>query len=146
MLWCVHILVMTLLTLLTLLFLSCVGLYCYCEHFSVAGVVIWLCRIVGLSVADVMLAQVPIKMCFAWGVLLTLVCDGTAAAVIDACLLQRYLPTGVVDDLLDNTSDVTVALGVVVDTELGGSLVVLGVSGEDTAALTLSSNDTTHGC
>lgn len=50
------------------------------------------------------------------------------------------------DDLLDNTSDVTVALGVVVNTELGGSLVVLGVSGEDTTALSLSSNDPTHCC
>ena len=59
-------------------------------------------------------------------------------------VLKRHLPTGIVDNLLDNTSDVTVALGVVVDTQLGGSLVVLGVSGEDTTALSLSSNDTTH--
>ncbi len=50
------------------------------------------------------------------------------------------------DDLLDNTSDVTVALGVVVNAELGRSLVVLGVSGEDTTALSLSSNDPTHCC
>lgn len=60
--------------------------------------------------------------------------------------MPQYLPTSVVDDLLDDTSDVTVALGVVVNAELGGGLVVLGVSGEDTTALTLSSNDTTHCC
>lgn len=48
------------------------------------------------------------------------------------------------DDLLNHTSDVTVALGVVVDTQLGRSLVVLGVSGEDATALSLSSNDPTH--
>lgn len=69
-----------------------------------------------------------------------LMCDGCCSL----CLLERYLPTSVVDDLLNNTADVTVALSVVVDTELGGSLVVLGVSGEDTTALSLSSNDPTH--
>lgn len=66
---------------------------------------------------------------------------GTTAA---ACCLLRHLPTSIVDDLLDDTTNVTVLLGVVVDTQLGRSLVVLGVSGEDTTALSLSSNDPTH--
>lgn len=57
----------------------------------------------------------------------------------------EYSPTSIVDNLLNNTSNVSVALGVVVDTQLGRSLVVLGVSGEDTTALSLSSNDPTHG-
>lgn len=72
--------------------------------------------------------------------------DTGASAAEWLLLIKRHLPTSVVDDLLDNTSDVTVALGVVVDTELGGGLVVLGVSGEDTTALSLSSNDPTHCC
>ena len=47
----------------------------------------------------------------------------------------------VVDDLLDEATDVTVALGEVEGAELGGTLPVVGVSLEDSSALTLVAND-----
>jgi hypothetical protein len=46
-----------------------------------------------------------------------------------------------VDDLLDETTDVTVALGKVKGTELGGRDTVVGVRAEDSAALTLVADD-----
>jgi hypothetical protein len=53
--------------------------------------------------------------------------------------------TGIVDDLTDDSTDVTVTLGKVESTELGGTLTVLGVSLEDASmALALSTNNTTH--
>lgn len=53
--------------------------------------------------------------------------------------------TGVMDDLLDNTSDVSVSLGVVEISELSSALSEPGVGGEDrTSTLSLVSNDTTH--
>lgn len=53
--------------------------------------------------------------------------------------------TGVMDNLLDNTSDVSVSLGVIEISELGSTLSQTGVGGEDGAStLSLVSNDTTH--
>lgn len=53
--------------------------------------------------------------------------------------------TGVMDDLSDNSSDVSVSLGVVEISELGSALSEPGVGGEDrTSTLSLVSNDTTH--
>lgn len=51
-------------------------------------------------------------------------------------------PTSVVDDLANNTTDVTVLLGKVEVTETGGVLVVVGVGLEDTTRLPLGTNDT----
>lgn len=54
---------------------------------------------------------------------------------------ERSTTTGVVDDLLHNTTDVAVALGIVERSELSRGLVQPGVGGEDgTAALTLVAN------
>lgn len=54
---------------------------------------------------------------------------------------ERSTTTGVVDDLLHNTTDVAVALGIVERSELRRGLVQPGVGGEDgTAALTLVAN------
>ena len=54
---------------------------------------------------------------------------------------QRSPPAGVVDDLLDDSLDVAIALAKVVDAQLGGSLAVLVVRAEDESvglSLTLS--------
>lgn len=55
-----------------------------------------------------------------------------------------YSPASVVDDLADNTTDVTVLLGKVEVTETRGVLVVVGVGLEDTTRLPLGTNDTLH--
>lgn len=54
--------------------------------------------------------------------------------------MQTNVPAGVVDDLLHKTTDVAVALGVVVGTEPGRSLVVVRVGLENATALTLRSD------
>jgi type 1 fimbria pilin len=46
-----------------------------------------------------------------------------------------------VDDLLHQATDVTVALGKVESTELGGTDTVVGVGLEDTSGFTLVAND-----
>ena len=54
---------------------------------------------------------------------------------------QRSPPAGVVDDLLDDSLDVSISLAKVVDAQLGGSLAVLVVRAEDESvglSLTLS--------
>ena len=51
-----------------------------------------------------------------------------------------YVPAGVVDDLLDKATDVAVALGKVVRTELRRGLVQPRVGGENATALTLSTD------
>jgi len=58
---------------------------------------------------------------------------------------QRCATSRVVDDLLDETLDIAVTFGVVEATELGGSLTMLGLSGEDASStLSLTADDTTH--
>jgi len=58
---------------------------------------------------------------------------------------KRSTTTRVVDNRLDDTTNVTVAFGIVQSTELGGSLTTLYVGLEDTSStLTLSTNNTTH--
>jgi len=54
--------------------------------------------------------------------------------------------SGIVDDLLDEATNVSRALSVVEGAELGGSLPVLHVGGENgSVSLTLSANTATHG-
>jgi len=68
-----------------------------------------------------------------------------AVRVAEVHLNQGRAAPGVVDDLLDDTLDVAVALTVVIDAELRGTLAVLGVGHEDSAgALTLAPDDTAH--
>lgn len=56
---------------------------------------------------------------------------------------QRSTTASVVDDLLDYTTDVAVTLSIVVSTELGWGLVVVGVRLENTTVFTLRSDDST---
>lgn len=53
--------------------------------------------------------------------------------------------TRIVDDVLYDSLDVSIALGVIDGPELGGALPALGVSRENgSGTLTLGTNDTTH--
>lgn len=64
--------------------------------------------------------------------------------VAERHLCERCSTARVVDDVLDDTTDVSMALGVVVGPELRGSLVEANVRSEDrAAALPLVANDTT---
>lgn len=56
---------------------------------------------------------------------------------------ERSTSTSVVDDLLDDTSDVSISLSEVVVSELGWVLVQVGVGLEDTTRLSLRTNNTT---
>jgi hypothetical protein len=65
--------------------------------------------------------------------------------VAELNLGERGATSGVVDDVLDNSLDVSITLGVVQSTKLGSSLSVGVVGFEDrSTTLTLSTNDTTH--
>jgi hypothetical protein len=58
---------------------------------------------------------------------------------------ERGTTTGIVDDVLNDSLDVTITLGVINGPELGCSLPALGVSRENgSGTLTLGTNDTTH--
>lgn len=72
---------------------------------------------------------------------------GSDDCAIEGHLLAccKYSPTSVVDDLLDDTTDVPVSLRVVVVPELGWVLVQVGVGLEDPTGLSLRANDTTPG-
>lgn len=55
--------------------------------------------------------------------------------------------TGIVDDFLDDTADVTLTFGEIQSAKFSGTLAMLGVSLEDSSVtLTLGSNDATHFC
>lgn len=54
---------------------------------------------------------------------------------------ESALPSGVVDDLLDETTNVAVALSEVEGAELGRGDTVVRVRTEDSAALTLVADD-----
>lgn len=58
------------------------------------------------------------------------------------CEQDGNAPSGVVDDVLDNTTDVTVLLGEVESTESRGGLVQVRVRLEDTSGLSLVLDDT----
>jgi hypothetical protein len=55
---------------------------------------------------------------------------------------DSHEPSSVVDDVLDNTTDVTVLLGKVESTETGGGLAVGSVRLEDPSGLPLVADDT----
>lgn len=58
---------------------------------------------------------------------------------------ERRTTTGVVDDLLHNTTDITMSLGEVERSELGGTVSEAGVGSENAAAtLSLVTNNPTH--
>lgn len=59
---------------------------------------------------------------------------------------QCHSPSSVVDDLLDNTTNVTVSLGEVVVTETSWVLVQVRVGLEDTTVLPLRANNTSPVC
>ncbi|QBM89397.1 hypothetical protein METSCH_D04680 [Metschnikowia aff. pulcherrima] len=60
-------------------------------------------------------------------------------------LSQRSTSTGIVDDLLHDTTDVTMTLGVVQGSQLGSALSQSGVSSENGAStLSLVTNNSTH--
>lgn len=66
--------------------------------------------------------------------------------VLELDLGQGRSPSGLVDDVLDDALDVSVALGVVELAELHGTLAEAGVGGEDTSlTLPLSTDNLTHG-
>merc|ERR1711868_191842 len=68
-----------------------------------------------------------------------------AVGIAELDLGQRCATAGVVDDLLNDTTDVSMALGEVEGAELRRRLVKPGVGSEDrAAALPLVANDTTH--
>mmetsp|Transcript_25117 Transcript_25117/g.24868 ORF Transcript_25117/g.24868 Transcript_25117/m.24868 type:complete len:216 (+) Transcript_25117:256-903(+) len=68
-----------------------------------------------------------------------------AVAVVEDDAGQGGTTAGVVDDLLDHSADVAVALNKVEGAQLGGTLPVVGVGLEDaTRSLALSANTTTH--
>jgi len=70
--------------------------------------------------------------------------DLVSVWVLEVNLCERSTTTGVVDDVLDNALDVAVLFGVVLVSELGRTLTVVGVSLEDaTGTLTLSTDDST---
>ena len=66
-------------------------------------------------------------------------------SIAELDLAERSATTRVVHNVVDDTLDVSVALGKVDGAKLGGSLAVVGVSSEDgTTTLTLCADDATH--
>jgi len=57
---------------------------------------------------------------------------------------ERSTTTGVVDDFLDDTANIAVALSIIERSQLGSTLTVSGVRLEDSSRLSLSTNDATH--
>lgn len=66
-------------------------------------------------------------------------------SIAELHLVKRSTTTGVMDNVVDDTLDVSVALGKVDGAKLCGSLAVVGVSSEDgSKTLTLCADDATH--
>lgn len=59
-------------------------------------------------------------------------------------LLIKYSPSSIVDDLFYNTANVTISLCEIEVAQFSRSLVVMSVASENTTALSLRTNDTTH--
>lgn len=71
--------------------------------------------------------------------------DPAPAENLSIPFLDSYSPAGVVDDLADDTTDVTVLLSKVEVAETSGVLVVVGVGLEDTTRLPLGTDNTLIG-
>lgn len=71
--------------------------------------------------------------------------DPAPAENLSIPFLNSYSPAGVVDDLADDTTDVTVLLSKVEVAETSGVLVVVGVGLEDTTRLPLGTDNTLFG-
>ncbi len=56
-------------------------------------------------------------------------------------IVQRDLPTGIMDDILDNTADVTILLGEIEAPKTGWAFVVVSVGLKDPTGLSLGSDD-----
>ena len=74
-----------------------------------------------------------------------LLISAVVVSIAELDLAERSATTRVVHNVVDDTLDVSVALGEVDGAKLGGSLAVVGVSSEDgTTTLTLCADDATH--
>ena len=60
---------------------------------------------------------------------------------LDSIQMKQHAPSRIVDDLPNNTPDVTVLLSEVQVPQLGRVLVEIGVGSEDTPGLSLGSDD-----
>jgi len=74
-----------------------------------------------------------------------LLISAVVVSIAELDLAEGSATTGVVNNVVDDTLDVSVALGEVDGAKLSGSLAVVGVSSEDgTTTLTLCADDATH--
>jgi len=78
------------------------------------------------------------------GLALVLGWGALPVGVTELDLGEGSATTGIVDNLLDDSTNVTGTLGEIEGAQLGGTLSQTSVRLEDSSRLTLSTNDTTH--